>query len=60
MLANRAGIQVHPRVTKKVTLLVDCDPTSRSGNERKAADYGIPVVSEREFWAALGLEVTAS
>lgn len=59
MLANRAGIEVHPRVTKKVTLLVDCDPTSTSGNERKANDYGIPVVSELEFWTALGLEVTS-
>ena len=60
MLANRTGIEVHPRVTKKVTLLVDCDLTSTSGNERKANEYGIPVVSEREFWEALGLEVTAS
>ena len=60
MLTKRAGIEVHPRVTKKVTLLVDCDPTSVSGNERKASDYGIPVVSETDFWAALGLEVTTS
>lgn len=59
MLASRAGIEVHPRVTKKVTMLVDCDPVSVSGNERKALDYGIPVVQEREFWAALGLDVTS-
>lgn len=58
MLAKRAGIDVHPRVTKKVTLLVDCDPRSVSGNERKANEYGIPVVEEGEFWAALGVEVT--
>lgn len=56
-IASKAGMTVHPRVTKKVQLLVDCDPTGASGNERKATDYGIPVVSEGAFWAALGLSV---
>lgn len=56
-IAGKAGMTVHPRVTKKVQLLVDCDPTGSSGNERKATDYGIPVVSEGAFWAALGLPV---
>ncbi len=37
---------------------VDCDPTTVSGNERKADQYGVPVVSEPEFWAALGVPVT--
>jgi hypothetical protein len=57
MLTRRAGIDVHPRVTKKVTLLVDCDPRSVSGNERKANEYGIPVVDEGEFWTALGVDI---
>lgn len=60
LLAKRAGLSVHPRVTKQVQLLVDCDPTSTSGNERKALDYGIPVVLERDFWAEIGVPVTAT
>ena len=48
---------VHPRVTKSVTLLVDCDDSGVSGNERKAIKYGIQVIREIEFWTALGLPV---
>ena len=29
-----------------------------SGNERKANQYGIPVIAEQEFWAALGVPIT--
>jgi hypothetical protein len=47
-------------MTKKVQLLVDCDPATESGNELKALDYGIPVVAEREFWTALGLPIEAA
>jgi hypothetical protein len=56
-LARRAGMEVHPRVTKKVQLLVDCDPDGVSGNQAKAIEYGVPVVSEREFWEALRMPV---
>lgn len=59
-LARSAGLSVHPRVTKKVGLLVDCDATGASGNERKAREYGIPVVSEREFWLELALPIDDS
>lgn len=55
LLARRAGLHVHPRVTKAVQLLVDCDPSTESGNELKAIQYGIPVVTEEAFWSALGL-----
>lgn len=55
--ARKAGMQVHPRVTKKVQLLVDCDPEGVSGNQAKAIEYGIPVVPEAQFWAALRLPV---
>jgi hypothetical protein len=55
--ARKAGMQVHPRVTKKVQLLVDCDPDGVSGNQAKAIEYGIAVVSEGEFWAVLRLPV---
>jgi len=47
-LARRAGLSVHERVTKQVQLLVDCDPSRVSGNQRKAIEYGIPVVSEAD------------
>jgi hypothetical protein len=56
-LARRAGLSVHPRVTKQVTLLVDCDPSGASGNERKARGYGIEVVTETEFWTELGMQL---
>lgn len=56
-LANRAGLHVYPRVTKKVQILVDCDPNRESGNELKALEYGIPVVDEKAFWEALGVPV---
>jgi NAD-dependent DNA ligase len=56
-LARKAGMHVHPRVTKKVQLLVDCDAGGESGNELKALEYGIAVATESEFWAALGLPV---
>lgn len=57
LLARRAGLIVHPRVTKKVQLLVDCDPAGASGNELKAHEYGIPIIAEGEFWSALGVPV---
>jgi hypothetical protein len=56
-LASKAGLTVHARVTKKVQLLVDCDPTSASGNEQKANEYNIPVIAEHEFWQSLGIDV---
>src|SRR5438034_2000020 len=56
-LARKAGLTVYPRVTKFVQLVIDCDPTGASGNERKARQYGIPVVTELEFWEARGVPV---
>lgn len=57
LIATKAGLSVHPRVTKNVQLLVDCDDRTESGNLRKAMEYGIPVIAERDFWTALGLAV---
>ncbi len=56
-LAQRAGLVVHPRVTKKVQLLVDCDRSGASANEARAREYGIPVIDKLEFWTELGVEV---
>jgi len=44
-----AGLVAHPTVTKKVALVIAADPDSLSGKARKAADYGIPIVTERAF-----------
>lgn len=59
VIATKAGMIVHPRVTKKVQLLVDCDPGGTSGNELKALEYAVQVISETEFWTALGLPIAA-
>lgn len=56
-LARAAGMEVHPRVTKKIQLLVDCDDRGASINQRKAIEYGVPVIREADFWAALRLPV---
>ncbi|MGW2090690.1 exonuclease domain-containing protein [Promicromonospora sukumoe] len=47
--AGAAGLVPHPAVTKKVRLVVAADPDSMSGKARKAASYGITVVSEVGF-----------
>jgi hypothetical protein len=52
-----AGMEVHARVTRSVQLLIDCDDSGVSGNQRKAIQYGVPVVSEYEFWMTVGLPV---
>jgi hypothetical protein len=59
LLASKAGLTLHPRVTKKVQLLVDCDPSGASANELKAREYGVSVITEGEFWSTLGLPVEA-
>jgi hypothetical protein len=56
-LARKAGMDVHPRVTKAVKLLVDCDDSGESGNQHRAIEYGIPVIREVDFWTALGLPI---
>lgn len=44
-----AGFIVGPGVSKKTSLLVAGDPSVESSKARKARDYGIPVIGEREF-----------
>lgn len=57
LIARKAGMAIHPRVTRNVQLLVDCDDRGTSGNQRRAAKYGIPVIAERPFWTSIGLSV---
>ncbi|MDR1387564.1 MAG: 3'-5' exoribonuclease [Propionibacteriaceae bacterium] len=52
-LARRAGLTPHPSVTKKVAVVVAADPDSLSGKAKKAADYGIPIITEAAFWKLL-------
>jgi len=47
--AMDAGLVPHSSVTKKVALVVAADPDSLSGKARKAAAYGIPIVTEEAF-----------
>ena len=47
--ASAAGLLPHGNVTKRVALVVAADPDSLSGKARKAAAYGIPIVTESCF-----------
>ena len=57
--AAGAGLISHPSVTKKVALVIAADPDSLSGKARKAADYGIPIVTECAFSGMLEELVTS-
>lgn len=57
-LAERAGMVVAPRVTKKLDMLVVADPDSLSGKTRKAREYGVRIVAETAFWSMIGVEVS--
>jgi hypothetical protein len=59
-LARRAGCDVWPRVTKQVDLCVSDTPDHETGNLKKAVEYGIPIVSEGDFWAELGVQLPRS
>lgn len=54
-LARHAGCEVWPRVTKSVDVCVATHPDHETGNLKKAAGYGVAIVSEADFWADLGL-----
>ena len=56
-LASRGGLVVVESVTKHLDFLVVADPMTQSGKAKKARQYGIRVIHEPVFWAALGLEV---
>jgi len=58
--ARAVGLRTHDNVTKKVTLVVAADVDSLSGKAKKARGYGIPVVSLKEFEAALAQGVDAA
>jgi len=55
MLARWAGCEVLPRMTKKASALVVADPDELTVNLQKARDYGVPIVQEADFLAAIGI-----
>lgn len=59
-LAARHGLTVAEYVTKQLDLLVAADPLTQSVKAVKARQYGIRIVHEPAFWAALGLEIEES
>ncbi|GII52701.1 hypothetical protein Pth03_10900 [Planotetraspora thailandica] len=52
--ARAAGYVPHPRVTKKVRLLVAADPDTLSQKARRARIYGIPIVTTEAFLRLIG------
>jgi DNA polymerase-3 subunit epsilon len=56
-LATEAGLEVRTSVTKKLELLVVADPETQSIKARKAREYGVRIMAERVFWAALKMPV---
>jgi DNA polymerase-3 subunit epsilon len=56
-LATQAGLQVWPRVTKKVEILVVADASTLSGKAQKAKEYGTRVVAASAFFSAIGVRL---
>ena len=56
-LAAAAGLIVHPRVTRKLDVLVVADPNTSSSKAVKAREYGTTVMAAAAFWKAIGLQV---
>lgn len=55
-MAAKHGLVVLPGVVKKLNLLVAADIYSMSTKAQKANKYGIPVISEEEYWRRLGMK----
>lgn len=56
-LAEQAGLVPKTGVSKGLDLLVIADPDSMSGKAKKARDYGVRIIAEREFWGMIGIVV---
>jgi DNA polymerase-3 subunit epsilon len=56
-IVEDAGLQVAPRVTKKLDVLVVADPDTASGKAKKAREYSVRIIAERSFWQKLGVAV---
>jgi DNA polymerase-3 subunit epsilon len=56
-LAAEAGMEVLPRVTKKLDVLVLADPHSMSQKAQTARRYGTRIMAEPVFWRLVGVEI---
>jgi len=56
-LAERKGVLVVSAVSKRTDFVVAANLSTASGKARKAREYGIPFLSERDFWTAIGVAV---
>jgi DNA polymerase-3 subunit epsilon len=56
-LAADAGLDVQPRVTKGLDILVVADPDTQSGKAKQAHARRTRIIAERAFWEKLGVEV---
>lgn len=56
-LSKERGMIVKPNVSKAVSFLIAADVHSMSGKAKKAREYGIPILSEEEFWRMMGCKV---
>ena len=54
-VAEEHGLTVVDAVTKKLDILVVADPHTQSTKAKKARQYGLRIVHEREFWRMLGI-----
>lgn len=54
-LAEWAGCQVLPRLTKKTDALIVADPHELTGNLQRARDYGVSIVQEPDFLLNVGI-----
>ena len=59
MLAEWAGCEVLPRLTKKTDALIVSDNEQTTGNRQKAGEYNIEAIEETSFLADIGLESTS-
>jgi NAD-dependent DNA ligase len=55
MLARWASCEVSPRVTKKIDALVVADSNELTANLQKAREYGLAIIDEPKFAAAIGI-----
>lgn len=56
-LAVQAGLQVLPRVTKKLDILVVADPDTMSLKAQAALRNGTRIMAQAAFWKAIGVGV---
>jgi len=54
-IAAASGMVVTKSVTRKLDYLVMADPDSMSGKAKKARSYGVRILAEPVFWAAVGI-----